>query len=78
MTRMSLDDGRRPRLETHDEGRILPPWIACKPVKQVSLVFEEMSQQARQDGDKTRNEQCRTVAATLFAGGLGIDAACPR
>jgi hypothetical protein len=41
-------------------------------------VFEDLAEQARHDGDETRTEQCRTVAATLFAVGLGIDAACPR
>lgn len=41
-------------------------------------VFEEMAEQARQDGEETRADQCRTVAATLFAVGLGIDSACPR
>lgn len=44
----------------------------------LSEVFEEMSEQARHEGAETRAEQCRTVAATLFAVGLGIDAACPR
>jgi hypothetical protein len=44
----------------------------------LSEVFEDFSEQARQDGEETRAEQCRTVAATLFAVGLGIDAACPR
>lgn len=41
-------------------------------------IFEEDAEDARQGGDETRAEQCRTVAATLFTVGLGVDAACPR
>jgi hypothetical protein len=41
-------------------------------------VFEDLAEQARQDGNETRAEQCRAVAATLFVVGLEIDAACPR
>jgi hypothetical protein len=37
-----------------------------------------MAEQARQDGDDARVDQCRSVAAALFVVGVGIDAACPR
>lgn len=41
-------------------------------------VFEEMSGEAAQTGDEVRQDQCLSLAATLFVVGLGIDAACPR
>jgi hypothetical protein len=41
-------------------------------------VFEEMSEKAAQDGDVVRQEQCDSVAKTLFVVGLGLDSACPR
>lgn len=44
----------------------------------MSELFEEMAEEARRRGDETRAEQYRTVAATLFVVGLGLDGACPR
>ncbi len=41
-------------------------------------VFEQRAAKASDEGDETRAEQYRAVAATLFTVGLGIDAACPR
>jgi len=41
-------------------------------------VVEEMAEEAAQTGDEVRQDQCLSVAATLFIVGLGIDAACPR
>lgn len=41
-------------------------------------VFEQDAEEARHDGDETRDEQCRTVAAALYVVGLGVDSAFPR
>lgn len=58
--------------------RMLRSFTAGSVLHLLSEVFEGLAEEARQDGDETRAEQCRTVAATLFVTGLGIDAACPR
>ncbi len=41
-------------------------------------VFEEMAEEAGRDDDPGRQDQCLSVARTLFVVGLGIDATCPR
>ena len=59
-------------------GRMLKHFSQGSILHLLGEVFEEDAEEARQAGDETRHEQCRSVAATLFVVGLGIDAACPR
>ena len=58
--------------------RMLRAFTAGSILHLLSEVFEENAEEARQGGVETRVEQCKTVAATLFVTGLGVDAACPR
>jgi hypothetical protein len=58
--------------------RMLKHFTVGSVLHPLGEIFEEDAQEARQDGDETRYEQCRTVASALFVVGLGIDAACPR
>ncbi len=63
---------------TRQLKRMLESFTVGSVLHLLAEIFEEIAKEARQDGDEIRYEQCRTVAATLFTVGLGVDSACPR
>lgn len=58
-------------------NQMLGSFTAGSVLHLLGEVIESMAVEAT-EGDEARHEQYRIVAATLFAVGLGIDAACPR
>ncbi len=58
--------------------RMLDAFTAGSILHLLSDFFRDEAEEARQEGDDLAARQCKTVEATLFVVGLGIDAARPR
>jgi hypothetical protein len=68
----------KPEAARNQIKRMLRSFTAGSVLHLLGEVMDQSAEEARAGGDETRAEQCRTVAATLFTVGLGVDAACPR